>query len=127
MERLKIERSKDGTRVYVQWQPGNGTRYVGFGMKIPSQVDHYGDKWLVSFPEFGGAWYFEEGTTVYYDYVQEKYSKRYSGSAMGTVDASEMAKVIAYIVPGTVAGVITDEQGARFDADDRPREFTPND
>jgi len=126
MNRLTIIRSEDGKRVYAEFQPGNGTRYVAFGVKIPGDTPNYGGKWLVGFPELGGGcWYFDEGSTVDYSYVSEKYPRRYFTEGPSAVDASEMAKVITYIVPNSNAWVLTDDTGTYLGETASPRKFTP--
>ena len=111
---------RDGVRKVVH-EPGNMTRYVGYACKNPDKPV----EWVVSFPEqgFGGCYHFVEGLCVSTGYVIEKIPRRHQ-AVLGEIDASEIAKVIAMLVPGTTAMVSTDATGRPF-AKDEPRLYTP--
>lgn len=108
----KITRDREDTVVVVDHQPGNGTRYVGTAMKVPAEVGMYdADSWVVSFPEYGSAYVVHEGAYLTCDYVSEKWGMTRTGRRLGVTDVSEMAKVIALMVPGVSVRTVTDDHG----------------
>lgn len=84
-----------GNVVHVEHEPGNGTRYEAVGVFIPEQA-----KWLIAFPLFGTAYYFNSGSYVAASYVEEKLGKTSRGHEVTLVDLHEMVKLIAKIVGG---------------------------
>ncbi len=89
-------------------EPGNMTRYVGYACRNPTKSS----EWIVSVPEmgFGGCYIFEEGCCPSVGYIIEKIPRRYKAD-LGETDASEIAKVIAMLVPRATAYVTTDDTG----------------
>lgn len=85
--------------VRVIHEPGNATRYEAIGVKLPFPGED--GQWLVSFPQFGTAYFFRAGAYVAYGYLKEKMGKNRLGSDIPEVDLHEMCKVVARIVGGT--------------------------
>lgn len=107
----KVFKNDAGTSVMVDHQPGNGTRYLGAAHKVEHDSPDYKDRWVVSFPEWGSSYVVSEGSYLTWDYVLEKWGMRRSGLRVGKVDASEMAKMIAMMVPSVSAHLITGDDG----------------
>lgn len=113
----QIFRSPDGLSVLVIHEPGNMTRYVGTAMKIQDGPVGYKNHWVVSFPQDGASYFFEENMHVDYGYAMEKLGMRRTGMKLSKSDVSEMTKMIAMMVPGMTASTCTDDTGHLFDAE----------
>jgi hypothetical protein len=107
----KVFKNTSGDVVTVEHQPGNGTRYLGTAHRIDNGPLGYERQWVVSFPEWGSAYIAREGGYLTLDYVLEKWGMRRTGRRVGAVDASEMAKMIAIMVPGVSVRTVTDDSG----------------
>jgi hypothetical protein len=107
----KVFKNAAGDGVLVEHQPGNGTRYLGTAQKIEDGPLGYSNQWVVSFPEWGSSYIVSQGGYLTWDYVLEKWGMRRTGMRVGKVDASEMAKMIAMMVPGVKTHAITDDCG----------------
>ncbi len=97
----------DKSVVEVTHEPGNMTRYVGTAHKGLLREN----TWLVAFPDFGASCFIEEGQLFDWGYISEKLGMRRTGYKLGKSDISEMAKMVAMMVPHTRASTITDETG----------------
>lgn len=101
-----------GDSRYIDYQPGNGTRYVATAVRLPPAA--YGKGvWAVAFPEFGSAYYVNEGAYLDVGYVVEKFGHRRVGEpfTLKSPDIHEMTKAIALLVPGVTADAWTDATG----------------
>lgn len=103
-----------------EWQPGNATRYVCYVQKTKKPATELGigesGLWLVAFPEFGPCYYILEGGFLDTSYMAEKFGKRRAGGQHNHVDLSEMAKLIARLVPGVqYQKGVTDDTGHETD------------
>lgn len=107
----QIFKGHDGRSVFVIHEPGNMTRYVGTAHKIEDGPVGYKGNWAVSFPEFGTSMIFEEGQHAHWGYVKEKCGMGRTGYKLGDTDISEMAKVVAMMVPHASLTAITDDTG----------------
>lgn len=107
-----VFKSREGTSVLVDHQPGNGTRYLGAAHRIEDGPLGYASEWVVSFPEWGSSYITREGAYLTWDYVLEKWGTRRGGGRCGPVDASEMAKAISMMVPGVRVRAVTNDQGS---------------
>ena len=110
-----VFKNATGNGILVEHQPGNGTRYLGTALKIEDGPLGYSNQWVVSFPECGSSYVAREGMHFTWDYVLEKWGMRRTGSSVGRVDAGEMAKMIAMMVPGVTTRAITDDSGRLFE------------
>ena len=102
-----IKKSDDGARVWIDHQPGNCTKYIGVACKLPGDTG----EWVVSFPEWGCSYYFNEGSAFHLGYVMEKLGMRRSGFMLNPVDIGEMMKMMTMMIPNTTCEVITDPTG----------------
>lgn len=112
----QINKSNDGKSVFVIHEPGNMTRYIGVAHKIEDGPVGYQNHWVVAFPEFGSSATFKEGAFAHWSYVAEKLGMRRTGRRLGDTDISEMAKIVAMMVPGASCAALTDDTGHLLDA-----------
>lgn len=115
--RAFVRQSPDGNIRAVAWEPGNGTRYEVYASRaidLREDADSperlRGDRWIVTWPEWGGGYYIHEGHGIDHSYVMEKFPGR-AGRTLSAVDASELARCIAALVPGCRAYGCTDDKG----------------
>jgi hypothetical protein len=102
--------TKDETIVkQVITEPGNATRYVGFGFLIPKKYDSAG-QWMVCFPYWGTCYHFHEGSYIAFGYMIEKMGHDHLGREVNWPDLGEQMKIVAEIIGGTCEEV-TDKTG----------------
>lgn len=87
----------NNNQVFVDHQPGNGTRYVVFGVRLPENVPDYGGQWLIALPECGSSYVFQPHGPLHQGYVAEKLGKTRYGTTLSDVDTAEITKVIGRI------------------------------
>jgi len=86
-----------GSQKYVDWQPGNGTRYALLFVRIDPQVkkDESGD-WQITWLTKRRTMFVSTSSCVMYTYVKEKMSG--IQDSIGTSDAICIAEAIGYIL-----------------------------
>lgn len=88
--KMDMHETKEG--LYINYQPGNGTRYDTYLLRCPDEDNLV----VVSLPEFNTCFVVNKDATLTWGYVLEKMSR--SGRRGNECDASAIAHLLSKIL-----------------------------
>jgi hypothetical protein len=91
----------NNNQVFVDHQPGNGTRYVVVATRLDDSIPDYGGQWLIALPEIGSTYVFQPAGPLHQGYVAEKLGRTRYGTTLSDVDTAELTKVIGRVTGRT--------------------------